>query len=104
MNASGLVTPCCLRLGGMKTVLCFVRTLVLVNKLELIRKNETYSSSYLQLHGKKILQLLEELFAWLPIGTIVDNEVLVIHGGISESTDLNLLYSIKRNKVRKIFT
>lgn len=38
MNASGLVTPCCLRLGGMKTVLCFVRTLVLVNKLELIRK------------------------------------------------------------------
>lgn len=55
-----------------------------------------------KLHGKKILQLLEELYAWLPIGTIVDNEVLVIHGGISESTDLNLLYSIKRNKMKSV--
>ena len=38
MSASGLVTPCCLPLGGMKTVLRFVHTLGLVNKLELIRK------------------------------------------------------------------
>ncbi|XP_026307678.1 serine/threonine-protein phosphatase with EF-hands 1 [Piliocolobus tephrosceles] len=53
-----------------------------------------------KLHGKKILQILEELYAWLPIGTIVDNEILVIHGGISETTDLNLLHRVERNKVR----
>uniref|UniRef100_A0A8C9GK16 Serine/threonine-protein phosphatase n=1 Tax=Piliocolobus tephrosceles TaxID=591936 RepID=A0A8C9GK16_9PRIM len=52
-----------------------------------------------KLHGKKILQILEELYAWLPIGTIVDNEILVIHGGISETTDLNLLHRVERNKI-----
>uniref|UniRef100_A0A8C9GIB2 Serine/threonine-protein phosphatase n=1 Tax=Piliocolobus tephrosceles TaxID=591936 RepID=A0A8C9GIB2_9PRIM len=57
-----------------------------------------------KLHGKKILQILEELYAWLPIGTIVDNEILVIHGGISETTDLNLLHRVERNKVVTIFS
>ena len=65
-----------------------------------LSEKQTYLSSYLQLHGKKILQILEEVYTWLPIGTIIDNEVLVIHGGISESTDLNLLHRIERNKVR----
>ncbi|XP_040122475.1 serine/threonine-protein phosphatase with EF-hands 1 [Oryx dammah] len=55
-----------------------------------------------KLHGKKILQILEEVYTWLPIGTIIDNEVLVIHGGISESTDLNLLHRIERNKMRSV--
>ncbi|XP_036696922.1 serine/threonine-protein phosphatase with EF-hands 1 isoform X2 [Balaenoptera musculus] len=52
-----------------------------------------------KLHGKKILQILEDVYTWLPIGTIIDNEILVVHGGISESTDLNLLHRIERNKV-----
>nr|XP_007989372.1 serine/threonine-protein phosphatase with EF-hands 1 isoform X1 [Chlorocebus sabaeus]XP_007989378.1 serine/threonine-protein phosphatase with EF-hands 1 isoform X1 [Chlorocebus sabaeus] len=55
-----------------------------------------------KLHGKRILQILEELYAWLPIGTIVDNEILVIHGGISETTDLNLLHCIERNKMKSV--
>ncbi|XP_020746913.1 serine/threonine-protein phosphatase with EF-hands 1 isoform X1 [Odocoileus virginianus] len=55
-----------------------------------------------KLHGKKILQILEEVYTWLPIGTIIDNEVLVIHGGISESTDLNLLHRLERNKMRSV--
>uniref|UniRef100_A0A8C3YIY6 Serine/threonine-protein phosphatase n=1 Tax=Catagonus wagneri TaxID=51154 RepID=A0A8C3YIY6_9CETA len=55
-----------------------------------------------KLHGKKILQILEDVYTWLPIGTIIDNEVLVIHGGISESTDLNLLYRIERNKMKSV--
>uniref|UniRef100_A0A2K5K5S8 Serine/threonine-protein phosphatase n=1 Tax=Colobus angolensis palliatus TaxID=336983 RepID=A0A2K5K5S8_COLAP len=55
-----------------------------------------------KLHGKKILQILEELYAWLPIGTIVDNEILVIHGGISETTDLNLLHRVERNKMKSV--
>ncbi|KAL4693601.1 hypothetical protein H8957_002513 [Semnopithecus entellus] len=55
-----------------------------------------------KLHGKKILQILEELYAWLPIGTIVDNEILVVHGGISETTDLNLLHRVERNKMKSV--
>ncbi|XP_051034856.1 serine/threonine-protein phosphatase with EF-hands 1 [Phodopus roborovskii] len=55
-----------------------------------------------KLHGRKILQILEEVYTWLPIGTIIDNEILVIHGGISESTDLNTLHKIQRNKMRSV--
>ncbi|CAO2624133.1 Serine/threonine-protein phosphatase with EF-hands 1 [Lemmus lemmus] len=55
-----------------------------------------------KLHGRKILQVLEEVYTWLPIGTIIDNEILVIHGGISESTDLNTLHHIQRNKMRSV--
>ncbi|XP_070461357.1 serine/threonine-protein phosphatase with EF-hands 1 [Equus przewalskii] len=55
-----------------------------------------------KLHGRKILQLLEDVYTWLPIGTIIDNEVLVIHGGISESTDLNLLHHMERNKMKSV--
>lgn len=46
------------------------------------------------------MQTLEDVYAWIPIGAIIDNEILVIHGGISESTDLNLLHRIERNRVR----
>ncbi|KAM5196731.1 serine/threonine-protein phosphatase with EF-hands 1 isoform 1-T5 [Hipposideros larvatus] len=55
-----------------------------------------------KIHGKKILQVLEEVYMWLPIGTIIDSKVLVIHGGISESTDFNLLQRIERNKMRSV--
>ncbi|XP_039103294.1 serine/threonine-protein phosphatase with EF-hands 1 isoform X1 [Hyaena hyaena] len=55
-----------------------------------------------KIHGKKILQILEDVYTWLPIGTIIDNEILVIHGGISESTDLNLLHRIERHKMKSV--
>uniref|UniRef100_A0A8C0JUC5 Serine/threonine-protein phosphatase with EF-hands n=1 Tax=Canis lupus dingo TaxID=286419 RepID=A0A8C0JUC5_CANLU len=55
-----------------------------------------------KIHGKKILQILEDVYTWLPIGTIIDSEILVIHGGISESTDLNLLHRIERNKMKSV--
>ncbi|XP_055471707.1 serine/threonine-protein phosphatase with EF-hands 1 [Psammomys obesus] len=55
-----------------------------------------------KIHGRKILQILEEVYTWLPIGTIIDNEILVIHGGISESTDLSVLHQIQRNKMRSV--
>ncbi|KAG8508848.1 Serine/threonine-protein phosphatase with EF-hands 1, partial [Galemys pyrenaicus] len=55
-----------------------------------------------KIHGKKILQVLEDVYTWLPIGTIIDNEILVIHGGISESTDLNLLHQVERHKMKSV--
>lgn len=55
-----------------------------------------------KLYGKIILETLEDFYTWLPIGAIIDNETLVIHGGISESTDLNLLHRIERNKMKSV--
>uniref|UniRef100_A0A8C9KLZ1 Serine/threonine-protein phosphatase n=1 Tax=Panthera tigris altaica TaxID=74533 RepID=A0A8C9KLZ1_PANTA len=55
-----------------------------------------------KIHGKQILQILEDVYTWLPIGTIIDNEILVIHGGISESTDLNLLHHVERHKMKSV--
>ncbi|XP_030161328.1 serine/threonine-protein phosphatase with EF-hands 1 [Lynx canadensis] len=55
-----------------------------------------------KIHGKQILQILEDVYTWLPIGTIIDNEILVIHGGISESTDLNLLHRVERHKMKSV--
>uniref|UniRef100_A0A8C4X431 Serine/threonine-protein phosphatase n=1 Tax=Erpetoichthys calabaricus TaxID=27687 RepID=A0A8C4X431_ERPCA len=49
-------------------------------------------------HGREILQLLQDVFSFLPIATIIDNKVLIVHGGISDFTDLDVLASIERHK------
>uniref|UniRef100_A0A8C6Y7X6 Serine/threonine-protein phosphatase n=1 Tax=Naja naja TaxID=35670 RepID=A0A8C6Y7X6_NAJNA len=58
---------------------------------EIMKKYKTY--------GKPILHLLEGIYSWLPLATIIDNQVLILHGGISDTTDLNFLNSFHRNKV-----
>ncbi|XP_012881909.1 PREDICTED: serine/threonine-protein phosphatase with EF-hands 1-like [Dipodomys ordii] len=55
-----------------------------------------------KVHGRKILEVLEEVYSWLPVGTIIDKQILVVHGGISESTDLNLLNRIQRSKLKSV--
>ncbi|KAF1665440.1 Serine/threonine-protein phosphatase with EF-hands 1, partial [Aptenodytes patagonicus] len=51
-------------------------------------------------HGKQILCLLRDVFSWLPLATIIDSKVLILHGGISDTTDLDFLNALERNKVR----
>ncbi|XP_031814774.1 serine/threonine-protein phosphatase with EF-hands 1 isoform X3 [Sarcophilus harrisii] len=55
-------------------------------------------------HGAKILHLLEEVYTWLPIGTLIDKKVLVIHGGIADNTDLTVLEQMKRNRIITVFS
>uniref|UniRef100_A0AAR2IPC8 Serine/threonine-protein phosphatase with EF-hands n=1 Tax=Pygocentrus nattereri TaxID=42514 RepID=A0AAR2IPC8_PYGNA len=50
-------------------------------------------------HGREILQLLQDVFSLLPIATIIDNKVLIVHGGISDKTDLYFLSSVERHRV-----
>uniref|UniRef100_A0A3B3S275 Serine/threonine-protein phosphatase n=1 Tax=Paramormyrops kingsleyae TaxID=1676925 RepID=A0A3B3S275_9TELE len=50
------------------------------------------------LHGKKILKLLQKIFSWLPLATVVDQKVLIVHGGISDTTDLSLIAKLDRQK------
>ncbi|XP_041702768.1 serine/threonine-protein phosphatase with EF-hands 1 [Coregonus clupeaformis] len=51
-------------------------------------------------HGRDILLLIQDVFSLLPIATIIDNKVLIVHGGISDMTDLDFLSSIERHKVK----
>lgn len=52
-----------------------------------------------QTHGKKILKILQDVFCWLPLATLVDEKVLILHGGVSDMTDLELLAKLDRHKV-----
>ncbi|KAJ3603486.1 hypothetical protein NHX12_028232 [Muraenolepis orangiensis] len=51
-----------------------------------------------KMHGKRILKLLQKLFSWLPLATVIDQKVLVLHGGISDTTDLCVLARVDRHK------
>ncbi|NWQ75880.1 PPE1 phosphatase, partial [Columbina picui] len=51
-------------------------------------------------HRNQILCLLRDVFSWLPLATIIDSKVLILHGGISDTTDLDFLNALERSKVR----
>ena len=53
-----------------------------------------------QNHAPKLIRLYRDIFSWLPLATIIDNKILVCHGGISDKTDLEYLSSIDRHQVR----
>uniref|UniRef100_A0A8D2NGH9 Serine/threonine-protein phosphatase n=1 Tax=Zonotrichia albicollis TaxID=44394 RepID=A0A8D2NGH9_ZONAL len=53
-------------------------------------------------HWKQILSLLRDVFSWLPLATIIDSKVLILHGGISDTTDLDFLNALERNKILDI--
>lgn len=45
------------------------------------------------------MKLIEQVYRFLPLGTLVNNKVLVVHGGLSDTTDLELIKSLDRTKV-----
>ncbi|KAJ8298515.1 hypothetical protein KUTeg_025046 [Tegillarca granosa] len=49
-------------------------------------------------HAKKIISLFEDVFSWLPLATLIDDRVLVVHGGISDTIDLEMLDILDRHK------
>ncbi|XP_029371505.1 serine/threonine-protein phosphatase with EF-hands 2 isoform X2 [Echeneis naucrates] len=51
-----------------------------------------------RVHGKKILKLLQKIFSWLPLATVIDHKVLIVHGGISDTTDLDTLSQVDRHR------
>uniref|UniRef100_A0A8B9EY47 Serine/threonine-protein phosphatase n=1 Tax=Amazona collaria TaxID=241587 RepID=A0A8B9EY47_9PSIT len=53
-------------------------------------------------HGDQILCLLQDVFSWLPLATIINNKILILHGGISDTTDLDFLNALERNKVKSL--
>ncbi|XP_058484892.1 serine/threonine-protein phosphatase with EF-hands 1 isoform X1 [Solea solea] len=51
-------------------------------------------------HGHEILRLIQDIFSLLPLATVIDGKILIVHGGISDQTDLDFLGSIERHKVK----
>ncbi|XP_037835488.1 serine/threonine-protein phosphatase with EF-hands 2 isoform X1 [Kryptolebias marmoratus] len=51
-----------------------------------------------RVHGKKILKLLQKIFSWLPVATVIDHKVLVVHGGISDSINLDTVARMDRHR------
>ncbi|KAL1116173.1 hypothetical protein AAG570_005668, partial [Ranatra chinensis] len=49
-------------------------------------------------NAERLLKLIEIVYRWLPLGTVINNKVLVVHGGISDSTDVNWIKRIERQK------
>uniref|UniRef100_A0A4W4GDI8 Serine/threonine-protein phosphatase n=1 Tax=Electrophorus electricus TaxID=8005 RepID=A0A4W4GDI8_ELEEL len=52
-----------------------------------------------KVHGKRILKLLQKIFSQLPLATVIDRKVLVLHGGISDTTDLRLIARLERHRI-----
>ncbi|XP_067134828.1 serine/threonine-protein phosphatase with EF-hands pef-1-like [Centruroides vittatus] len=49
-------------------------------------------------HAAKIAQVTEDVYSWLPLCTVIDNKVFVVHGGISSDTDLKVITSLDRHQ------
>ncbi|XP_026326503.1 serine/threonine-protein phosphatase rdgC isoform X2 [Hyposmocoma kahamanoa] len=49
-------------------------------------------------NAERLLKLIEGVYRWLPLGTIINNRVFVVHGGISDTTDLDMIRSLDRDK------
>ncbi|XP_063380097.1 serine/threonine-protein phosphatase rdgC isoform X1 [Cydia fagiglandana] len=49
-------------------------------------------------NAERLLKLIEGVYRWLPLGTIINNRVFVVHGGISDTTDLDMIRSLERDK------
>lgn len=54
-------------------------------------------------NSEKLLKLIDGVYRWLPLGTVVNNRVLIVHGGISDNTDLDLIKNVDRAKVTTSF-
>ncbi|MEE6468661.1 hypothetical protein FKM82_008347 [Ascaphus truei] len=52
-----------------------------------------------KIYGHNIILLLKDIYCWLPLATIIDSKVLILHGGIADTTDLDFLTTIERSKV-----
>lgn len=93
-------------------IILFAFLLVYPNNLHLNRGNHEdpimnlrygFTKEVMQkykIHTQKLLVLLEDIYSQLPLATIIDSKILILHGGISDRTDLDLLTSLERTKYK----
>ncbi|XP_071044388.1 serine/threonine-protein phosphatase with EF-hands pef-1 [Parasteatoda tepidariorum] len=49
-------------------------------------------------HAAEILRAVEDLYGWLPLATVIDNKIFVVHGGVSDTTNLKDIAEMDRHK------
>jgi hypothetical protein len=81
-------------------VVTFTTYLVPSGRLKGMQLLLTACSAMFQHNAERLLRLIERVYQWLPLGTVVNNKVLVVHGGISDITDLDWVRNLDRHKVR----
>ncbi|XP_014673398.1 PREDICTED: LOW QUALITY PROTEIN: serine/threonine-protein phosphatase with EF-hands 2-like [Priapulus caudatus] len=78
-------------------LMLFVCLILNPNSLYINRGNHEDHIMNLRSIASKVVRGFE-VFSWLPLGTVIDHKVLVVHGGISDQTDLKYLEKIDRHK------
>ncbi|ETE63381.1 Serine/threonine-protein phosphatase with EF-hands 2, partial [Ophiophagus hannah] len=47
-------------------------------------------------HAHRLLAVIKNVFSSIPLATVIDRKVLIVHGGISDKTDLERLAKVER--------
>ncbi|KAM3831131.1 serine/threonine-protein phosphatase with EF-hands 2 [Vipera latastei] len=55
-------------------------------------------------HANRLLAVIKNVFSSLPLATVIDRKVLIVHGGISDKTDLEELAKVERCKILSVLT
>ncbi|XP_070612829.1 serine/threonine-protein phosphatase with EF-hands 2 [Erythrolamprus reginae] len=53
-------------------------------------------------HANRLLAVIKNVFSSIPLATLIDRKVLVVHGGISDKTDLERLDKVERCKIPSV--
>ncbi|XP_023236515.1 serine/threonine-protein phosphatase with EF-hands 2-like [Centruroides sculpturatus] len=49
-------------------------------------------------HAAKILHLVEDIYGWLPLASIIDNKIFVVHGGVTNDIEINNIAFLNRHQ------
>uniref|UniRef100_A0A0K0F6X9 Serine/threonine-protein phosphatase n=1 Tax=Strongyloides venezuelensis TaxID=75913 RepID=A0A0K0F6X9_STRVS len=49
-------------------------------------------------HTNSVIKLIDDIYSWLPLATVIENQIFVTHGGVSNKVDLDKLRKLPRQK------